>query len=76
MDEDKARLENLTISFTEAIIKAFKLRFPEKTPDSITITINSLLSSLVSYMLTIEPSMRFDIAEAIIDTMIEVQNEP
>jgi len=66
MDEDLAYLQTMTHKFAETILIAYKRRFPKETPQSRTITINSLLTALMAYLNTMEPVDRANAIDAII----------
>lgn len=75
MDEDLVRLHSMSSHFAETIIRAYKLRFPTQTPDSKTITINSLLMALLSYLDTLEEVERANATEAVIQALFESIDE-
>ncbi len=76
MNEDAERLKATSEKFADTIIKAFKLRFPTQTVDSKTITINSLLITIMSFIKSIpHKEERESAAAAIIDSWILFINE-
>jgi len=76
MNEDAERLKATSEKFAETIIKAFKLRFPAMTVDSKTITINSLLISVMSFIKSIsDKEERESAAAAVIESWIFFLNE-
>jgi hypothetical protein len=73
MDEDLMRLQNMSQNFAETILTAYKRRFPTTTKESITITINSLLTALMAYLNTMEAVERANATDAIIQSFLELK---
>lgn len=69
MNEDIERQLAMSQEFAYVIIEAYKRRFPERTADSMGVTVNSLLIALVSYIKTFDFEDRQTIIEAVLQSI-------
>lgn len=74
MDEDLERYRAMINSFSEAIIRAYSMRYPQPTGYEMNIIISSLSSALLSFLISLDKRDRGMFVVNLINSLLEVRD--